>query len=115
MKAKGEGGGRGQDGWMASPTQRTRVEQTRGDSGGQRSLVCFSPWGHKELDMTEQQRKSDNKARGRGSPGGPGTDQGSQSFGPLNGRGADGTEVLQDPAERPRQPLSGELTMIMGS
>ena len=27
-------------------------EQTRGDSGGQRSLVCCSPWGHKESDMT---------------------------------------------------------------
>ena len=26
-------------------------EQTPGDSGGQRSLVCHSPWGHKELDM----------------------------------------------------------------
>ena len=25
-------------------------EQTQGDSGGQRSLVCCSPWGHKELD-----------------------------------------------------------------
>ena len=22
----------------------------------QGSLVCFSPWGHKELDMTEQQQ-----------------------------------------------------------
>ena len=28
------------------------VEQTLGDSGGQRNLVCCSPWGHKELDMT---------------------------------------------------------------
>ena len=27
-------------------------EQTPRDSGGQRSLVCYSPWGHKELDMT---------------------------------------------------------------
>ena len=27
-------------------------EQTLGDSEGQRSLVCCSPWGHKELDMT---------------------------------------------------------------
>ena len=27
-------------------------EQTPGDSGGQRSLVCGSPWGHKELDTT---------------------------------------------------------------
>ena len=24
-----------------------------GDSHGQRSLVGYSPWGHKELDMTE--------------------------------------------------------------
>ena len=29
-------------------------EQTPGDSGGQGSLACCSPWGHKELDMTEQ-------------------------------------------------------------
>ena len=29
-------------------------KQTLGDSGGQRSLVCCSPWGHKELDTTEQ-------------------------------------------------------------
>ena len=27
-------------------------EQAPGDSGGQRSLVCCSPWGHKESDMT---------------------------------------------------------------
>ena len=28
-------------------------EQTLGVSEGQRSLVCYSPWGRKELDMTE--------------------------------------------------------------
>ena len=28
-------------------------EQTLGDSEGQGSLVCYSPWGHKESDMTE--------------------------------------------------------------
>ena len=28
--------------------------QTLGDSEGQRSLVCCSPWGHKESDTTEQ-------------------------------------------------------------
>ena len=28
-------------------------KQTLEDSEGQESLVCFSPWGHKELDMTE--------------------------------------------------------------
>ena len=27
-------------------------EQTPGDSGGQRRLVCCSPWDRKELDMT---------------------------------------------------------------
>ena len=29
-------------------------EQTLGDSEGQGSLACCSPWGHKELDMTKQ-------------------------------------------------------------
>ena len=28
-------------------------EQVPGDGEGQGSLVCSSPWGHKELDMTE--------------------------------------------------------------
>ena len=28
-------------------------EQTLEDSEGQRSLACCSPWGCKELDMTE--------------------------------------------------------------
>ena len=30
------------------------LEQTPGDREGQGSLVCCSPWGRKELDMTEQ-------------------------------------------------------------
>ena len=29
-------------------------DQTLGDSGRQRSLVCYSPWSHKELDVTWQ-------------------------------------------------------------
>ena len=29
-------------------------EQVSGDSEGQGSLVCCRPWGHRELDMTEQ-------------------------------------------------------------
>ena len=29
-------------------------EQTLGDGERQGSLVCCSPWGHKELDTTEQ-------------------------------------------------------------
>ena len=31
------------------------LEQTPGDSEGQGSLVCCSPWGHKDL-VTEQQQ-----------------------------------------------------------
>ena len=31
-----------------------RFEQTLGDSEGQGSLMCCSPWGHKELDTSEQ-------------------------------------------------------------
>ena len=27
--------------------------QALGDKEGWGSLVCYSPWGHKELDMTE--------------------------------------------------------------
>ena len=29
-------------------------EQAPGVGDGQRSLACYSPWGSKELDMTEQ-------------------------------------------------------------
>ena len=29
-------------------------EQAPGVGNGQGSLECYSPWGHKELDMTEQ-------------------------------------------------------------
>ena len=28
-------------------------EQTLGNGDGQGSLTCYSPWGHKESDMTE--------------------------------------------------------------
>ena len=28
-------------------------EQALGDGEGQGGLVCYSPWGHKELDKTE--------------------------------------------------------------
>ena len=35
-------------------------EQTQGDSGEQRSLVCCSPWGGKELDMTQRLNNNNN-------------------------------------------------------
>ena len=31
-----------------------KFEQAPADSEGQGSLACFSPWGCKELDMTEE-------------------------------------------------------------
>ena len=40
LKAKGEGGGRGWDGWIAWLTHRHELEQTLGYSGGQGSLTC---------------------------------------------------------------------------
>ena len=49
LRAGGEGDDRIWDGWMASPTQWAWV--WIGD--GQGGLACCSPWGHKELDMTE--------------------------------------------------------------
>ena len=38
-------------------------EQTLGDNEGQGSLVCCSPWGHKESDMTE---RLNNDPEGKG-------------------------------------------------
>ena len=39
---------------------RYEFERASGDGVGQGSLVCCSPWGHKELDMTER-LNSNNK------------------------------------------------------
>ena len=44
----GEGENRGWDGWMASQLNGHESEQTPGDTEGQRSLACCSPWGCKE-------------------------------------------------------------------
>ena len=53
LKAGGERDDRGWDGWMASLTQWTWVWVNSGSWWWTRSLVCCSPWGHKELDTTE--------------------------------------------------------------
>ena len=37
-------------------------EQAPGDGDGQGSLMCYSPWGHKELDMTKQLNNSNHFA-----------------------------------------------------
>ena len=39
-------------------------EQTQGDSEGQGSLVCCSPWGRKESDMTERPNTSNSPGGG---------------------------------------------------
>ena len=36
-----------------------KFERSLGDGEGRQRLVCFSPWGHKESDMTE--RLNNNK------------------------------------------------------
>ena len=60
LKGKGEEGGRGWDGWVASPTERTEFELASEDSEGQGSLACCSPWSRKKSDMTEQ--RNNNKS-----------------------------------------------------
>ena len=42
------------DGWMASLINGHEFEQALGDGEEQGGLVCCSPWGHKELDTTEE-------------------------------------------------------------
>ena len=44
--------------WLDGITDSVEFEQTLGDSKGQGSLVCCTPWGHKELATTEQQQQS---------------------------------------------------------
>ena len=52
LKAKGEEGSRGWDGWIASPTRGCEFEWTLGNSEGQRSLAWCCLWTSKELDTT---------------------------------------------------------------
>ena len=54
LKAGGEGDNRGWDGWISSPTQWTWVWASSWSWWWTGSLVCFSPWGCTESDMTEQ-------------------------------------------------------------
>ena len=38
-------------------------EQTQGDSERQRSLACYSPWGHNESDTTQQLNNNNTKLK----------------------------------------------------
>ena len=53
LKAGEEGDDRGWDDWMASLTQWTWVWASSRNWWWTGSLVCCSPWGRKESDMTE--------------------------------------------------------------
>ena len=48
---KGDDGGDNMVGWHHRVNGH-EFEQTLRDGEGHGSLVCCSPWGHKELDMT---------------------------------------------------------------
>ena len=50
MKAKGDGEAK-DDMVIASPIKVHEFEQNPGDSDGQRSLACCSPWGCQESDV----------------------------------------------------------------
>ena len=52
LKAKGEAGGRGWDGWMASPTQWTWIWANSGRQWRKVEPGMLQSMGHKELDTT---------------------------------------------------------------
>ena len=49
-------------GWHHRPNGQ-EFEQTSGDSEGPGSLACCSPWGCKELDMTERLNSSNSSSQ----------------------------------------------------
>ena len=53
IEGRKKGDDRGWDGWMASPTRWTWVWENSRSWWWQGNLVCCSPWGCKEFDMTE--------------------------------------------------------------
>ena len=58
-EGKGEEDSSEWDGSIASLIlNEHEIEQTPGDREGQGSLVCCSPWGHKESDTTDQLNNS---------------------------------------------------------
>ena len=52
LKAKGEGGTKDEMIRYHHQLNGHEFEQTLGDCRGQRSLTCYSSWGHKKSDMT---------------------------------------------------------------
>ena len=63
LRVGGEGDDRGWNGWMASTQcllNGNGFGQAWGIGEGQGSLVCYSPWGHKESDTTERLNSNNN-------------------------------------------------------
>ena len=52
-KIEGKRRGRQRMSWLDSITDSMNLSKLW-ESGGQRRRTCYSPWGHKELDMTER-------------------------------------------------------------
>ena len=50
----GEGDTQGERGGWHHQLNGCEFEQALGDNEGQGGLACYSPWGCKELDTTEQ-------------------------------------------------------------
>ena len=68
-------------------------EQTQGDSKGQGSLAYCSPWGHKELDTTQQLNNNNKKDKVE-----------------MHRLGA----IAMEPQETPHSLLPGGKTQIAG-
>ena len=68
LRAEGEDGVRGWDGWMASLMQWTSTWQTSGDGEGQGGLACCSRWVCKESYTTGWLNNSGQDKREERSP-----------------------------------------------
>ena len=58
LKAGGQADNRGWDDWIASLSQWTWVWASSRRWWRTGKMVCCSPWGHKDLDRTEQLKNS---------------------------------------------------------
>ena len=55
-------------GWQRIRLDGHEFEQAPGDGEGQRSLASYSPWGHRELDMTGQLNNNNKSMSAFASP-----------------------------------------------
>ena len=82
-----------------------------GKSHGQRSLVGYSPWGHKESDMTEQLHFLSWRRKWQPTPGLlPGKPHGQRSLAGYSPWGRKGLAKAQHPAIQPARGIKGLKT-----